>query len=150
MRAVIQRVRQAAVHIEGECHGKIGQGLLLLLGVEKEDGEEDVRWLLRKTLNLRIFNDETGRMNRSLMEIEGEILLVSQFTLHASTKKGNRPSFTRAADPDRAKKLYEEMIDLLCKETGKRPSTGKFGAYMQVELVNDGPVTLILDSKNKE
>lgn len=150
MRAVIQRVSHASVTIEGKKKAAIGRGLLVFLGIEDRDGMEDISWLSRKIGNLRIFNDEKGVMNRSLKECEGELLLVSQFTLHAATKKGNRPSYIRASKPDRAIPLYEKMIAHLSRELGKEIQTGIFGADMQVALLNDGPVTIVIDTKNKE
>ena len=150
MKVVIQRVSKASVTIEGKVSGKIGYGLLVLLGIEDADAEEDINWLSNKILNLRIFNDDAGIMNRSVLEIGGEILLISQFTLHASTKKGNRPSYIKASKPDVAIPLYEKMIAQLEKDSGKKIQTGIFGADMKVELLNDGPVTIVIDSKNKE
>jgi D-tyrosyl-tRNA(Tyr) deacylase len=150
MRAVIQRVSQASVEVEGVVTGKIGQGLMVLLGIEDSDGSEDILWLGNKLVNLRIFNDEAGVMNRSLLETGGALLLVSQFTLHAAVKKGNRPSYIRASKPDVAIPLYEQMITQLEKDLGKKIATGIFGADMKVALVNDGPVTIIIDTKNKE
>lgn len=150
MRVVIQRVSRASVTVDGAVTGKIGEGLLVLLGVEDADRDDDVQWLSSKIVNLRIFNDEVGVMNRSVMDVEGDILLVSQFTLHASTKKGNRPSYIRASKPDIAIPLYEKMVSQLQNELGKNIATGIFGADMKVELLNDGPVTIIIDSKNRE
>src|SRR5687768_13823280 len=150
MKVVIQRVSKASVTIEGKVSGKIGYGLLVLLGIEDADAEEDITWLSNKILNLRIFNDDAGIMNRSVLEIGGEILLISQFTLHASTKKGNRPSYIKASKPEVAIPLYEKMIAQLEKDSGKKIQTGIFGADMKVELLNDGPVTIVIDSKNKE
>lgn len=150
MRVVIQRVAHASVTIEGEVHGHIGSGLLVLLGIEDADGPEDIAWLSGKIVNLRIFNDAEGVMNRSVKEAGGDILLVSQFTLHASTKKGNRPSYIRASKPDIAIPLYEQMIRQLSGDLGKTIQTGQFGADMKVELLNDGPVTIGMDTKNKE
>jgi D-tyrosyl-tRNA(Tyr) deacylase len=150
MRAVVQRVTSASVAIEGEIVGAIGRGLLLLVGKEEADAAADVEWLAGKIVNLRIFADETGVMNRSVIDIAGEILLVSQFTLFASTKKGTRPSWHRAAKPDVAVPLYEAMVRRLGELLGRPIATGRFGAMMQVALVNDGPVTLILDSKARE
>ena len=151
MRAVIQRVRFARVRSDGKIIGEIGPGLLMLLGIEESDEEEDLKWLARKTAALRIFSDEKGMMNVSVKDLEsGNILLVSQFTLHASTKKGNRPSFMRAASPGKAEPLYESMIRGLSDELGREIESGKFGAYMQIELLNDGPVTIVIDTKNKE
>lgn len=150
MKIVIQRVSKASVTIEGKVSGKIGYGLLVLLGIEDADTEEDIAWLSNKILNLRIFNDDAGIMNRSVLEIGGEILLISQFTLHASTKKGNRPSYIKASKPEVAIPLYEKMIAQLEKDSGKKIQTGIFGADMKVELLNDGPVTIVIDSINKE
>lgn len=150
MRAVIQRVSKASVTVEGNITGKIKTGLLVLLGIEDADGDEDIQWLSGKIVNLRIFNDENGVMNKSVQEVDGAILLVSQFTLHASTKKGNRPSYIRASKPDVAVPLYEKMIRQLEADLGKKIATGIFGADMKVELLNDGPVTIVIDTKNKE
>jgi D-aminoacyl-tRNA deacylase len=150
MRLVIQRVSQASVTVENQMIGQIGIGLLVLLGIEHEDSEEDVDWLIQKTLQMRIFSDEGGKMNCSLQDIEGELLVVSQFTLHASTKKGNRPSFIAAARPDQAIPLYESFIRKAQQALGKSVQSGSFGADMKVSLLNDGPVTIIIDSKNKE
>jgi len=150
MRAVIQRVAKASVTIEENVNGKIGNGLLVLLGIEDADTDEDIRWLSNKIINLRIFNDENGIMNRSLVEVNGNILLISQFTLHASTKKGNRPSYIKASKPDVAIPLYEKMIQQLETDLNKKIRTGIFGADMKVELLNDGPVTIVMDTKNKE
>lgn len=149
MIALIQRVSSCSVSIEGSIKSHIGTGLLVLLGIEEADGSEDISWLTSKLVNLRVFPDEQGVMNKSLLEIGGELLLVSQFTLHASTKKGNRPSYIKAAKPDIALPLYEQMIVALEVALGKAIGTGTFGADMQVALVNDGPVTLIMDTKNK-
>lgn len=150
MRAVIQRVRQASVTISGETAGQINSGLLVFLGIEDPDAEEDIVWLSRKIVNLRIFDDDKGVMNRSVKECQGELLLVSQFTLHASTKKGNRPSYIRAAKPEVAIPLYEKMVAQLTVDLGKPVQTGTFGADMKVALLNDGPVTIVIDTKNKE
>ena len=150
MRSVIQRVTKASVMIDGKINGSIGAGLLVFLGIEDADSEEDTEWLAGKIINLRIFNDEAGIMNRSVSDIAGDILLISQFTLHASTKKGNRPSYIKASKPDIAIPLYEKMIQQLTGKLGKDISTGIFGADMKVELLNDGPVTIVIDSKNKE
>ncbi len=150
MKVVIQRVRQASVSVGGELKSSIGDGQLILLGIEAEDGQEDIDWLCRKILNLRIFNDEAGVMNRSVLEISGELLVISQFTLHASTKKGNRPSYIKAARPEIAIPIYETFVKTLSMGLGKPVGTGEFGADMKVELLNDGPVTIIMDSKNKE
>ena len=150
MRVVIQRVTKASVTVEEKTVGKIGNGLLVLLGIEDADTDEDIQWLGNKIVALRIFNDEAGVMNKSIMDIDGDILLVSQFTLHASTKKGNRPSYIRASKPGFAIPVYEKMIAQLQKDLGKRLQTGIFGADMKVELLNDGPVTIVIDTKNKE
>jgi D-aminoacyl-tRNA deacylase len=150
MRVVIQRVSSAAVRISGQVTGSIDQGLVVLLGIEDADTQEDIDWLSAKIINLRVFNDSEGVMNLALRETNGGLLLVSQFTLHASTKKGNRPSYIRAAKPLVAIPLYEQMILRLQADLGKIIQTGVFGADMQLELVNDGPVTIIIDSKQKE
>lgn len=150
MIAVIQRVSEARVDISSKTVGKIGPGLMILLGIEHEDGEHDIDWLSRKIVNLRIFDDEDGVMNKCLLEVGGDILLVSQFTLHASTKKGNRPSYIKAAKPDIAIPLYEKFQLKLETELGKSVKTGEFGAMMQVTLCNDGPVTIIIDTKDKK
>ena len=150
MKAVIQRVTKASVTVEGDITGQINTGLLLLLGIEDADNDEDIQWLSNKIVNLRIFNDEAGIMNRSVKEVGGDILLVSQFTLHASTKKGNRPSYIKASKPPVAIPIYEKMTAQLQTDLGKPIATGIFGADMQVELLNDGPVTIIIDTKNKE
>ena len=149
MRLVIQRVSEAAVKIEDHLKGAIGPGLLLLAGIAPNDDEEDLTWVAKKTVQLRIFSDEAGKMNLDLQDIGGDILLISQFTLHASTKKGNRPSYIAAAPPDIAIPLYERFIQLLEEQLGKPIQTGIFGADMQVSLLNDGPVTIIIDSKNR-
>jgi len=150
MKAVIQRVREASVQIDGSVAGSIEQGLMVLLGIETADTQEDLIWLSNKIINMRIFDDAAGVMNLSVKEIGGNILLVSQFTLHASTKKGNRPSYMAAAKHEIAIPLYETMIQQLSLELGSPISTGKFGADMQVALINNGPVTILVDSKNKE
>lgn len=150
MRAVIQRVGHARLSIGGEEYSSIGEGILVLLGVTHDDLPEDVEWLVKKVFNLRIFPDGDGVMNRSIAETGGEIMVVSQFTLHASTKKGNRPSYIRAASPPVAIPLYEEFIRHMRALTGKEVATGSFGAMMDIELVNSGPVTIIIDTKNKE
>ncbi len=150
MRAIIQRVTHAGVTIEGKVHASIQDGLLVLLGIENADTQEDIEWLSGKITNLRIFNDREGIMNISIKETGGDILLISQFTLHASTKKGNRPSYIRASKPDIAVPMYEKMIRQLATDLGKEIKTGIFGADMKVELVNDGPVTIIIDSGKKE
>lgn len=150
MRVVIQRVSQANVKINGAICGSIGWGLMVLMGVEDSDTEEDVLWLAAKIANMRIFDDENGVMNLSLLDKQYDVLLISQFTLHASTKKGNRPSYIRASKPDHAIPLYQRMIAELEKAIGKPIQTGIFGADMKVELLNDGPVTIFIDSKQKE
>ena len=150
MRTVIQRVSEASVTIEGIKKSEIGWGLLILLGIENEDTQEDIDWLCGKISRLRIFNDENEVMNKSVMDTDGEIIVVSQFTLHASTKKGNRPSYINAARPEFAIPMYEQFVETLAKTTGKTVQTGEFGADMKVRLLNDGPVTILIDSKNKE
>ncbi|MBS1917609.1 MAG: D-tyrosyl-tRNA(Tyr) deacylase [Bacteroidetes bacterium] len=150
MRAVIQRVSKASVTIDGKIKSLINKGLLVLLGIEDADSNEDIQWLSSKIINLRVFDDENGVMNIAVKDISGDILLVSQFTLHASTKKGNRPSYIRASKPDVAIPLYEKMIKQLESDLNKKIYTGEFGADMKVELLNDGPVTIVIDTKNKE
>lgn len=150
MRAVIQRVTQAACTVDGEHTGSIGAGLMILLGIEDADTPDDLQWLAQKICSLRIFGDENGLMNKALGDVDGNILLISQFTLFAQTKKGNRPSFLRAARPDKAIPLYEEMIKTLSSITGKKIATGIFGADMKISLTNDGPVTIVMDTKDKE
>ena len=150
MRAVIQRVSEASVTVEGKITGIIEKGLLVLLGIEDADSMEDLEWLSARVVNMRIFNDEQGVMNVSIKDVGGDVLLVSQFTLHASTKKGNRPSYSRAAKRDFAILLYEKMIIQLENDLGKKIQTGIFGADMKLALINDGPVTIVIDSKNKE
>ncbi|MFI5154558.1 MAG: D-aminoacyl-tRNA deacylase [Chitinophagales bacterium] len=150
MRAVIQRVSASSVSIDGSVKSAIGKGLLILLGIEDADNDEDINWLSAKILNLRIFNDELGVMNLPVRDIGGELLLISQFTLFASTKKGNRPSYIRASKPEAAVPLYEKMISQLEHGLGKKIGTGQFGADMQVSLLNDGPVTIFIDTKNKD
>ncbi|HEU5125713.1 MAG TPA: D-aminoacyl-tRNA deacylase [Verrucomicrobiae bacterium] len=150
MRTVIQRVSAASVSIENQIVGSIQHGLLVLLAIEEADGDDDLRWLSGKIVRLRIFSDDSGVMNRSVTDVNGGILLISQFTLFASTRKGNRPSYTRAAPPDIAIPLYEKFIAQLASDFGKPIQTGKFGADMQVNLINDGPVTLIIDSRLRE
>ena len=150
MRAVIQRVRYASVTIEGIVKGRIGQGFLVLLGVCDEDGMEDVEWLVKKIANLRVFDDDAGVMNRSVIDVQGEALVVSQFTLYASYKKGNRPSWFRAGSHEHSIPLYEAFCTQLSEAIGKTVQTGEFGADMKVELLNDGPVTICMDTKNKE
>jgi D-tyrosyl-tRNA(Tyr) deacylase len=150
MRAVIQRVSSASVKVDDKITGEVKQGLLVLVGIEDSDGQEDLEWLSGKIVNLRIFNDEEGVMNKSVKDIEGGVLVVSQFTLHAATKKGNRPSYIRASKPDIAVPLYEQFKQQLTADLGKEIQAGIFGADMKVELLNDGPVTIIIDTKNKE
>jgi D-aminoacyl-tRNA deacylase len=150
VRAVIQRVSEASVRVNGHITGQINAGLLVLLGVEDTDGDEDIEWLGNKIIQLRVFDDENGVMNLGVKDVQGGILLVSQFTLHASTKKGNRPSYIRAAKPELAIPRYEQMIQQLSTGLGRPVATGIFGADMQVALVNNGPVTIIIDTKNKE
>ena len=150
MRIVIQRVAHASVTINGTVKSAIGQGYMILVGIEEADTMEDVEWLTKKVINLRVFEDENHVMNRSILEVDGEILLISQFTLHASYKKGNRPSYLRAAKHETAIPLYQAFIASLTQALGKEIGTGEFGADMKVELLNDGPVTICMDSKNKE
>lgn len=150
MRALIQRVKKASVTIEGKIYSEINQGLLILIGIEAEDTQEDIDWLAGKIAKMRIFSDENDAMNLSVQDVEGECLVVSQFTLHASTKKGNRPSFIKAARPEIAIPLYEEFILQLENITNKKVKTGSFGAMMDVCLINEGPVTIWIDSKNRE
>ena len=150
MRAVIQRVSRASVTVDGQVVSAIGQGLLVLLGIEDADGKEDTEWLSQKITNLRIFNDEHGVMNRSVLDVGGDIIVVSQFTLHAQTKKGNRPSYIKASKPDVAFPIYEAFVQKMEQDMGKKIGTGIFGADMKVELLNDGPVTITMDTKNKE
>ena len=150
MRIVIQRVKSASVAIGGEIHSSIGEGMMVLVGVREGDTMDDMRWLAAKTVNLRIFDDDQGVMNRSILDVGGEVLAVSQFTLNASTKKGNRPSYIHAAGHDLAVPLYEAYCDELAQLTGKPTQRGVFGAEMQVSLINDGPVTIIIDSRLKE
>jgi D-tyrosyl-tRNA(Tyr) deacylase len=150
MRVVIQRVTKASVTINGAVKSSIGQGLLILVGIEDADGREDVEWLTKKIIQLRIFNDDRGVMNRSVLEVNGDILVVSQFTLHALIKKGNRPSYIRASKPETAIPLYELFCSELSVLLGHEVKTGEFGADMKVELLNDGPVTILIDTKNKE
>ena len=149
MRVILQRVSKAFVSIEGANYSQINQGLLILLGITHEDSQLDIDWMVQKIINLRIFNDEYGKMNHSILEVKGEILIVSQFTLFASTKKGNRPSFVNSARPESAISIYEKFVDTF-KNIVMKVQTGVFGENMQIELINDGPVTLVLDSKNKE
>ena len=150
MKVVLQRVKEASVTIEGVVKSEIKEGLLILLGIENEDTTEDIQWLASKIAQMRIFSDEAGLMNRSVMDIQGEMLVVSQFTLHASTKKGNRPSFLRAARPDIAIPMYENFVSKLNELSRLNVLTGEFGADMKVALLNDGPVTIIIDSKSRE
>lgn len=150
MRAVIQRVKHASVTIEGSVKSSIGQGFLVLLGVCNEDTTEDVEWLVKKIVNLRVFDDDEGVMNRSLLDVQGEALVVSQFTLYASYKKGNRPSWFRAGSHEHSIPLYQAFCQQLSEQIGKSVGTGEFGADMKVELLNDGPVTICMDTKNKE
>ncbi len=150
MRAFIQRVSTASVRVEGKIKSEIGQGLLVFLGIEERDSEADIEWLAGKISRLRIFNDAQGVMNLSVMDTGGDVLLISQFTLHASTKKGNRPSYVRAARPEQAVPLYEKFIGVLQRLLNKKVGTGVFGAHMEVSLVNDGPVTILIDTKNRE
>ena len=150
MRVVIQKVTQASVSIENQIVGSIDKGLLVLVGIEDGDTNEDIAWLSSKIVNLRVFDDDNGVMNLSVKEVKGEVLIVSQFTLHASTKKGNRPSYIKAARPEVAIPIYEAFIKQVESLLGKKVSTGQFGAMMQVSLCNDGPVTILIDTKNKE
>jgi len=150
MRAVIQRVSEASVSVNGEIRSRIGPGLLILLGIEEADTNQDVEWLSGKISRLRIFNDENSVMNLPVADVNGDAIVVSQFTLHAKTKKGNRPSYIKAARPETAVPLYEQFVKAMESHLGKPVGTGEFGAMMQVSLVNDGPVTIIIDTKNKE
>lgn len=150
MRAVIQRVSRASVTVDEKIISSIGDGLLVLLGIVDEDGKEDTEWLSKKVVNLRIFNDYEGVMNRSVQDVGGDIIVVSQFTLHAQTKKGNRPSYIKASKPEIAIPIYEAFVQKLQEDLGKKVGTGVFGADMKVDLLNDGPVTIIIDTKNKE
>jgi D-tyrosyl-tRNA(Tyr) deacylase len=150
MRAVIQRVMEASVTVDNEITGSVEKGLLVFVGIEDADTTEDIEWLSSKIVNLRIFDDAEGVMNKSVTDVDGNILLVSQFTLHASTKKGNRPSYIKASKPEIAIPMYEKMIAQLEKELGKKIATGVFGADMKVRLLNDGPVTILIDTKNRE
>ncbi|HAF77512.1 MAG TPA: D-tyrosyl-tRNA(Tyr) deacylase [Maribacter sp.] len=149
MKTVIQRVAKASVTVNGEKISAIDNGLLILVGIENADAQDDIDWLTNKIVNLRIFNDEDGIMNKSLVDVNGDVIVVSQFTLHASTKKGNRPSYIKAARPDVAIPLYEAFITTLESKLGKKVGTGEFGADMKVELLNDGPVTILMDTKDK-
>lgn len=150
MRAVIQRVTNASCTVEGEVTGQIDLGFLVLLGIEDADNDDDLQWLAQKICSLRVFGDENGLMNKALADVNGNILLISQFTLFAQTKKGNRPSFIKAAKPDKAIPMYEKMIETLKTITGKKIATGIFGADMKIRLTNDGPVTIIMDTKDKD
>lgn len=149
MKAVIQRVSEASVTVEGEIVSQINNGLLILIGIENEDGHEDIEWLSKKIANLRIFNDENGVMNKSLLAVEGDAIVVSQFTLQANTKKGHRPSYIKAAKPDIAIPIYEKFVQEFENQIDKKVGTGIFGADMKVRLLNDGPVTIVIDSKNR-
>ena len=150
MRVVVQRVSQSNVKVSGKVIGEIKEGLMVLVSFVDEDNETDLEWMTKKIINLRIFNDDEGKMNRSVQDVGGDILLISQFTLHGSTKKGNRPSFIKAAKPDFANVMYERFIKVLEQSLGKEIQTGEFGGDMKVSLVNDGPTTIIIDSKDKE
>ena len=150
MRTVIQRVQHCSVTIDGQLKSNIGNGMLVLVGIEDRDTQEDIEWLCKKIANLRIFDDENGVMNRSVIDTGGEVMVVSQFTLHASTKKGNRPSYIHASKPDFAIPLYESFCAEMGLQIGKNVATGEFGADMKIELLNDGPVTILIDSQNKE
>ena len=150
MRVVVQRVSQSNVKVSGELIGEIEEGLMVLVSFVDEDNDTDLDWMTKKIINLRIFNDDEGKMNRSVQDVAGDILLVSQFTLHGSTKKGNRPSFIKAAKPDFANVMYERFIKVLEQTLGKEIQTGEFGGDMKVSLINDGPTTIIIDSRNKE
>lgn len=150
MKVVLQRVSNANVSISNRITGKIGHGFVILLGIENDDTQEDIAWLVKKILSMRVFADEEGKMNRSIMDVDGDCLVVSQFTLHASTRKGNRPSFIKAARPELAIPLYEQFIALMESAMGRFVATGEFGGDMQVALINDGPVTITMDSKIKE
>ncbi|MBS6574298.1 D-aminoacyl-tRNA deacylase [Parabacteroides goldsteinii] len=150
MRTVIQRVQHCSVTIDGQLKSNIGNGMLVLVGIEDRDTQEDIEWLCKKIANLRIFDDENGVMNRSVINMGGEVMVVSQFTLHASTKKGNRPSYIHASKPDFAIPMYESFCAEMGLQIGKNVATGEFGADMKIELLNDGPVTILIDSQNKE
>src|SRR6056297_3636187 len=150
MRVVLQKVSKASVTVEDEVVSSIGNGLLILLGIEDADTEEDIEWLVKKITQLRIFNDENGVMNRSVKDVAGDVIIVSQFTLHANTKKGNRPSYIRASKPGFAAPMYEKFVQKTGEVLGKKVGTGRFGAMMEVSLINDGPVTIIIDTKQKE
>lgn len=150
MRVCVQRVSEASVKVDGQIIGQIDRGLMILLGIEAEDDQNDIDWLVQKLMNLRIFNDEDGKMNHSVLDVQGDFLVISQFTLHASTKKGNRPSYIKAARPEQAIPLYEQFVETLKLKSNRKVETGEFGADMKVSLTNDGPVTIWMDSKNKE
>lgn len=150
MRVVIQRVKSACCHIAGERYSEIGKGMVILVGIGNDDGEEDIAWLVKKIVALRIFDDEAGVMNRSVEDVEGDIMLISQFTLHAMTKKGNRPSWIKAAPEAVSRPLYEKFIEEVKRNFKGSVATGSFGADMQIELINDGPVTILMDTKNRE
>ena len=150
MRVVVQRVSESNVRISGDVRGEIGKGFMVLLSFVDDDTDGDLDWMSNKIINLRIFNDEEGKMNKSLLDVGGDILLISQFTLHGSTKKGNRPSFIKAAKPEYANQMYEKFIEVLENSLGKKIQTGEFGGDMKVSLINDGPTTIIIDSKSKE
>ena len=150
MRTVIQRVARASVTIDGKTKSQISSGMLILLGICEEDGKEDIEWLVKKIANLRIFDDEKGVMNKSILEVDGDIMVVSQFTLYASYKKGNRPSWFKAAKPEISTPLYQLFCNEMSQAINKQVATGEFGAEMKVELINDGPVTICMDTKNKE
>ena len=150
MRVLIQRVEKASVSIEGRIKSQIQSGLLVLLGIEHDDDQDDINWLVEKLLKLRIFDDEKGVMNISVTDADGELMVISQFTLHASTRKGARPSYIRAARPEKAIPLYQDFLKSIEKKTGKKPASGEFGAHMKIDLINDGPVTIWIDSKNRE
>ncbi|RWY52365.1 D-aminoacyl-tRNA deacylase [Mucilaginibacter gilvus] len=150
MRAVLQRVKQASCTVDGNITGEIGLGFLVLVGIEDADAEEDLLWLAQKIVGMRVFGDENGLMNKALADVGGDILLISQFTLFAQTKKGNRPSFIKAARPDKAIPMYEKMITVLETLTGKKIAAGVFGADMKISLLNDGPVTIVMDTKDKD
>ena len=150
MRVVVQRVSESNVRISGDVRGEIGKGFMVLVSFVDDDTDGDLDWMSNKIINLRIFNDEEGKMNKSLLDVGGDILLISQFTLHGSTKKGNRPSFIKAAKPEYANQMYEKFIEVLENSLGKNIQTGEFGGDMKVSLINDGPTTIIIDSKSKE
>ena len=150
MRVVVQRVSESNVRISGDVRGEIGKGFMVLVSFVDDDNDGDLDWMSNKIINLRIFNDEEGKMNKSLLDVGGDILLISQFTLHGSTKKGNRPSFIKAAKPEYANQMYEKFIEVLENSLGKKIQTGEFGGDMKVSLINDGPTTIIIDSKSKE